>query len=109
MGTILAAGVLVGSERALAQSEPAEPDVSESSGAEDGQEKPWNAGVPMERRIAARDIFMEANQFMKDTLFAKAAAKYKKALALWDNPAFHYNLAIAQINLGAAPRRARPG
>jgi hypothetical protein len=60
---------------------------------------PWSKGVPLERRQAARAIFLEGNELIKDTLFAKAADRYREAIAIWDDTAFHYNLAIAQINL----------
>ena len=55
--------------------------------------------VPASTQRAARQLFLEANVLINDSLFGKAVAKYKQALDLWDHPAFHYNLAIAQINL----------
>jgi hypothetical protein len=61
--------------------------------------RPWVQGVPQETRIAANRIFLEANSLMREGLFARAAEKYREALALWDHPGFHYNLAIAEINL----------
>ncbi len=40
----------------------------------------------------------------------KAAEKYREALALWDHPAIHYNLALALLNLDQPHRGARaPG
>ena len=57
--------------------------------------RPWVEGVPQETRIAANRIFLEANSLMREGLFARAAEKYREALALWDHPGFHYNLAIA--------------
>lgn len=60
---------------------------------------PWVAGVPLAQRQAANRIFQEGNVLIREGLFARAADKYREALALWDHPGFRYNLAIAQINL----------
>ena len=65
----------------------------------DTGDKPWNRGVSLERRKAARALFLQGNQLIKEPFFARAAARYREALQLWPHPAFHYNLAIAQINL----------
>jgi hypothetical protein len=62
--------------------------------------RPWVDGVPRATRIEANRIFLEGNALMRDGLFARAADKYHQALALWEHPRFHFNLAIAQINLG---------
>ena len=69
-------------------------DVAQETG-----EKPWSRGVSMAQRRAARALFLEGNRFLQVPLFAQAADKYREALALWPHPAFHYNLAIAQLNL----------
>lgn len=60
---------------------------------------PWGQGVPDADRDRAIAIFLEANVLLEDTLFGRAAAKYEEALAIWDHPAFHYNLALARIHL----------
>jgi hypothetical protein len=110
---VLAGGVMLASGPALAQGggTPADSDPGPSGAgsadedslpgvdATSGEDRPWSKGVPLERRQAARAIFLEGNELIKDTLFAKAADRYREAIATWDHPAFHYNLAIAQINL----------
>lgn len=48
---------------------------------------------------AASMAFREGNERLNDGLFVKAAEAYRKALAAWDHPAIHYNLALALINL----------
>ncbi|HSR99944.1 MAG TPA: hypothetical protein VLM79_22975 [Kofleriaceae bacterium] len=48
---------------------------------------------------AASAAFREGNERLNDGLFVKAAESYRKALASWDHPAIHYNLALALINL----------
>jgi len=60
----------------------------------------WNRGVTLETRIAARDLFLEGNRLFKIPLFSQAVEKYTQAIAQWKHPAFYFNLALAEINLG---------
>ena len=62
-------------------------------------DRPWAQGVPLADRQRAYALFLSGNATIKDGFFGNAAEKYKAALALWDHPAFHYNLGIAQMNL----------
>lgn len=66
---------------------------------DDGTGRPWAAGIPLETRKEAYRIFLDGNESMKEALFARGAEKYAAALGLWDHPAFHYNLGVAQMNL----------
>lgn len=65
----------------------------------DDESRPWVDGVPHQTRLRAHRSFLHGNVLIKEGLFARAAVHYRDALALWDHPIFHYNLAIAQINL----------
>jgi hypothetical protein len=95
--------------------EPSAPDVTQPplNGAEpstgggviatiaiDALDKPWNRGVPEDRRWAARELFLEGNRLFRIPLFAKAAERYVVALGKWKHPAIYLNLAIAQLNAG---------
>ncbi len=62
-------------------------------------ERPWAKGVPKDRQARAIALFREGNAALKESLFPKAAGTYKEALAVWDHPAVHYNLALALVNL----------
>lgn len=62
-------------------------------------ERPWAVGVSKERQAKAIAFFREGNAALKESLFPKAAATYRDALAVWDHPAVHYNLALALVNL----------
>ena len=66
---------------------------------DDGTGRPWAEGIALDTRKQAYRIFLTGNERMKDALFAKGAERYAAALALWDHPAFHYNLGVAQMNL----------
>lgn len=66
----------------------------------DDPDKPWSQGVSAENRYAARELFLEGNRRFRIPLFTKAAEKYAAALTKWKHPAFYFNLAIAQLNLG---------
>ena len=72
-------------------------------------DRPWAKGVSKERQEAAWEVFREGNALLKDSLFAKAADKYREALKSWDHPAIHYNLALALVNLDqpTSPRARR--
>jgi hypothetical protein len=61
-------------------------------------EHAWAEGVSEERQKRARALFVEANASLKQSLFLRAAIKYREALALWDHPGIHYNLALALIS-----------
>jgi hypothetical protein len=56
--------------------------------------------VSPEVREAAREVFLEGNRLFKIPLFAQAVEKYTEALGTWKHPAFYFNLALAQLNLG---------
>ncbi len=64
------------------------------------EDMPWNKGVPQATRAEAREVFLEGNRLFKIPLFSRAVEKYSEALEKWKHPAFYFNLAIAQINLG---------
>lgn len=63
------------------------------------QERPWAKGVSPENQKAALELFRTGNTLLKDSVFVQAIEKYRQALALWDHPAIHYNLALALLNL----------
>jgi hypothetical protein len=62
-------------------------------------ERPWATGVPKEQQARALDLFREANGQLRDARYAAAREQYLDALAVWDHPAIHYNLALALLNL----------
>ena len=66
----------------------------------EGDDRPWNQGVSIESRRAARDLFLEGNRLFDVPLFAPAVAQYTAALKKWKHPAIHFNLAFALLNLG---------
>lgn len=89
----LAALLVTGS--ANAQPTPPSPPTPPSS----GTARPWAQGVTPDDQKAALQLFTEGNALLKDSLFPKAAEKYREALKHWDHPAIHYNLALALVNL----------
>jgi len=96
--TALFLGVLVSSlvlGRAPLHAQPASEQVSV-----DDNDKPWNQGVPLATREAAKDLFLEGNRLFDIPVYTRAAEKYIAALAIWKHPAFYFNLAITQLNLG---------
>lgn len=100
LAAVLAVLVTAGVSHAQDAEEPElQPDrAGEESAATPGG-VPWIQGQSMEARKRARELFLEANVLLADTLFARAAAKYEQAIATWAHPAFFYNLALARIHL----------
>lgn len=61
--------------------------------------RPWAADVDTDDQERATELFYEGNKLLRDSLFAKAAARYREALKHWEHPRIHYNLALALMNL----------
>jgi hypothetical protein len=59
----------------------------------------WAQGVPADKQASALALFQEGNLLLKNSLFPRAAEKYREALKHWDHPAIHYNMALALLNL----------
>ena len=76
------------------------PSASRAPSTAGSDDEPWNRGVATEIRDAAREVFLEGNRLFKIPLFAQAVEKYTEALGKWEHPAFYFNLALAQLNLG---------
>ncbi|MCG8420214.1 MAG: PEGA domain-containing protein [Proteobacteria bacterium] len=57
---------------------------------------PWTEGVSAGAQRRARALFDQGNLLMETASPARAAARYKQALALWDHPIIHFNLGMAQ-------------
>lgn len=64
-----------------------------------GQNRPWARSVSPALQAQAATYFQEGNTHLENSLFKKAIEKYEQALAIWDHPAIHYNLALALVNL----------
>ncbi len=79
------------------QLEEGDVDISAESVA--GGDDSWRTTVSKEQQAEARELFQAGNALVRDSLFSQAAAKYEAALALWDHPGIHYNLALALLNL----------
>lgn len=94
-------GVLVLSGSALARDQESPDEHGDPTSMDSGEEgaRPWADGVSPDNQAAARQLFDEANRLLRDSLFLKAADKYREALAFWDHPAIHYNLALALLNM----------
>ncbi|MBX3160205.1 MAG: hypothetical protein KF773_29835 [Deltaproteobacteria bacterium] len=60
---------------------------------------PWAAGVSAEQKAMAFQKFEEANLKLNDGSVKQAVALYREALAHWNHPAIHYNLALALVSL----------
>lgn len=78
---------------------PGAADAAAEAVKDEEDDRPWAKGVSPVEREAARALVKEGNRLVEDALFVKAAEKYRAALTHWDNPAIHFNLALALINL----------
>jgi tetratricopeptide (TPR) repeat protein len=73
--------------------------VSDATARMQVSDRPWAAGVSAERQEAALKYLQEGNSLLKESLFVEAAKVYRQALAEWDHPGIHYNLALALLNM----------
>ncbi|NPD23670.1 hypothetical protein [Corallococcus exiguus] len=62
-------------------------------------ERPWAKGISKTDQDTSLALFGEGNALLKESIFVQAVEKYRQALARWDHPAIHYNLALALMNL----------
>jgi len=75
------------------------PVASEQDDASNAGVPDWRAAATPEQQKAARRLFLEGNDRVKESLFVQAVDQYEAALTHWDHPGIHYNLALALINL----------
>lgn len=61
--------------------------------------RPWAKGVSAADQAIALRTFLEGNKAFGARRYAEAAAAYRKALARWQHPSIHGNLAVALIHL----------
>jgi hypothetical protein len=63
---------------------------------------PWLQRTSLEQRSATKALVKEGNKRFNNSQFSEAEKKYTAALAIWEHPAIHYNLALA------LPEQSRP-
>lgn len=68
-------------------------------------QRPWEREVTGEDRRQAEALFQEAVTAHEQLLRDQAQAGYEAALARWDNPHIHWNLALLMVDMGQ-PLRA---
>ncbi|MBL4634522.1 MAG: hypothetical protein JKY56_11655 [Kofleriaceae bacterium] len=68
------------------------------------KEQPWKKGVSEATRGKANALFRDANGLLKESRFKDAVKVYDQAIAIWDHPAIHYNLALALMSLDSPIR-----
>ncbi len=68
---------------------------------------PWQQGVTEEQRRTAENLLKLGNQLLTDQRFEDALPLFREALASWDHPALHYQVAIALLGLDR-PEEAYP-
>jgi hypothetical protein len=106
LAVAVAAGLAWGALPAAARAQQATEPAAAAGGALGGAtttgssaERPWAVGVTPEKQKLALERLQEGNMLVKESLFAQAVDKYREALAAWDHPGIHYNLALALLNL----------
>src|SRR5688500_531216 len=62
-------------------------------------ERPWEAGIPKDKRDRAQAIFAEGNTLFAQQAHQPALDKYRQAIALWDHPLIRFNMAVTRIRL----------
>jgi tetratricopeptide (TPR) repeat protein len=99
LGVVLTCGLVSAAPDAKPTPKPEEKAGGEETLQQGGDNRPWAAGISVDRQKQALLQFREGNTLLNQGLFARAAETYRKALVTWPHPAIHYNLALAQMNL----------
>lgn len=73
--------------------------VDEDSVDEESSSGSFRDAATADQQETARKHFREGNRRVKESLFVQAVEEYEQALAEWDHPGIHYNLALALLNL----------
>lgn len=60
---------------------------------------PWAEGVSAERQKQANALFEEGNQLFSQQAHGPALDKYRAAVAIWNHPLIHFNMAVTEIKL----------
>jgi len=67
--------------------------------AQAGEPWPWHAGVAQARKEAAQRDLDEGNRLIHAQLFRPSLSFYQRALASWDHPGLHLNIAKVLMNI----------
>ena len=60
---------------------------------------PWEEGVSPDNRAKANELFEQANTLFGQKAYGAALEKYQQAVAIWDHPVAHFNIAVDLIRL----------
>lgn len=63
------------------------------------QENVWSHGVSEPERRAAEALFLDGNKLLRESITLLAVSRYREALAHWDHPNIHFNLAIGLMSM----------
>jgi hypothetical protein len=61
--------------------------------------RPWAANVSAERQADAYRLFEQGNHAFEESKYGEALASYREAIAFWDHPVIHFNMAVCLIHL----------
>ena len=60
----------------------------------------WDKNTNLDQQLQAYEIFLRANELVKEGSPSEAVRRYEDALKIWQHPAIYYNLSVAQGTLG---------
>lgn len=92
-GVLFASAMLLYSPTLYAQ--PAPPVTENATLAEE----PWKIGVSVEKQAAASALVETASDLFVQRHYLGALDTYRKALALWNHPALHFDVALCLLEL----------
>lgn len=62
-------------------------------------EPEWYRGVDKAKQKEATELFKQGNALFEQNEYPRAIELYKQAVALWDHPGIHFNLAVSLVNI----------
>lgn len=63
------------------------------------EEPEWYRGVDKAKQKEATELFRQGNTLFEQNEYARAIELYRKAVAIWDHPGIHFNLAVSLVNI----------
>jgi hypothetical protein len=63
------------------------------------EQRPWAVGISDSAQAIALELYRTGNESFVQAQYGDALVKYREAIAYWDHPGIHFNMAVCLIHL----------